>query len=283
VSLAVFVSVCALMCASPGEAASPTWERAYDLPRSGSWISSLAAEGDVWIAGGKEILVRGGTTISTAPVPGKTVLGLSKTSQGFLALGADQLIMRLEGKDWVQEHFAPAPAKSPTRTKYTLVLYSARNLASGPTAPLVAYGPRSVLVRRADGTWVSPPENERDRLSRLAQLGPEGEAPVHCAPDAWRWLSGARGLLTCHDGRSFLREGSATKPAGSLPKPCRTSVDALDERDREIYLVCGGQLWRSSDERWTRVSAPKGLRAFAASDRCLFAADDKSVWRSCSK
>ena len=278
----VFFSVWAMLCASPA-AASPTWERAYELTRSGSWLSSLAVDGDAWIAAGKEILVRGGAKISTELVPGKTILGLSKTSQGVIALGADQLIMRFDGKVWVEEHFAPAPAKTSSRLKYALVLHSARDLANSPTPALVGYGPRGVLVRHADGAWVSPPENERDRLSRLAQLGPEGAAPLHCAPDAWRWLSGDRGWLTCHDGRSFLREGSAARATGSLPKPCRTSVDALDERGRDIYLLCDGELWRSSNERWARVPAPKGLRALAASDQCLFTADEKSVWKSCSK
>jgi hypothetical protein len=225
----VLFSIWAVLCAPPAASAPPTWERAYELTRSGSWFSSLAVDGDVWIAAGKEILVRGGAKISTDPMPGKTILGLSRTSQGVIALGADQLIMRFDGNTWVEEHFAPAPAKTPSRLKYALVLHSARDLANSPTPELVAYGPRGVLVRHADGTWVSPPESERDRLSRLAQLGPDDESPLHCAPDAWRWLSGARGWLTCHDGRSFLRDGSAATATGPLPKPCRSGVDALDD------------------------------------------------------
>jgi hypothetical protein len=277
-----FALAAALLAGGPGAARAeePGWEKLFDVGR-GAWLAAVYAEGDQWFAGGKEVLVKGGPVGATAePRPGKTILGLKGGPAGLLALGADQLILRFDGKTWVQEHFTAPPARPTPRTSYASVLHSSNTL--GASGPLVAYGPRAVLVRQPDGRWTAPAEPERERLSRLAQQGPRGHVPPRCAPYGWFWLPGDRGLLTCHGGRTFVIEKDRDQAAGTLPRSCADSGEALAERARALYMLCAGHLWRSGEGRWTAVAAPSDLRAVAATPRCLFVASDRSVWKSCA-
>jgi hypothetical protein len=263
--------------------AEPSWEKLYDLGAAENWLSSLHAEGDQWFAGGKEILIKGGPAgASPEAHPGKTILGLSSTPNGLFALGADQLILRLDGKAWNEEHFTAPPARPTARTKYAAILHSADALGTEEAAPLVAYGPRGVLIREPDGSWVAPAEPERARLSRLAQQGPRKLVPPKCAPYGWHWLPADRGWLTCHGGRTFVIENSGARATGSLPKVCADGGEGLAERGSELYTLCAGRLWKSGAGRWTAVPAPADLRALAATPRCLFVASERAVWRSCS-
>jgi hypothetical protein len=270
---------------APTSALSPDrsgWQQIYEVPKGESWLATVWASDEEWVAAGKHVVVRGTTVgIDRRELPGKTILGVDRVGRDLFALGADQLILRFDGKEWVEEHFEPAPPKASTRQKYAFILYALRATGGEGQAPLLAYGPWRVLVRQSTGTWSQPVEAERDRLSLVNQIGPEIHRPARCAPASWRWLRNGRAWFTCHDGRSFTYDSGKTEPTGTLPKACNDASDGLAERGTELNLLCDGRGWRSEKARWLPLSLPKGTTAIAASTRCLFAATERAVSKLC--
>jgi hypothetical protein len=266
-----------LALASPNDSG---WEKLFEVPPGPAWLSSVWADDRGWFAAGKALLVRSSAAgVVSESRPGRTVLGLSASRRGLLALGSPRLVLRFDGQRWVEEHFATLPAKAGRRIRYDAVLHTAR--AMGGDGPLIAYGPHAVLVAQPDGTWVAPPEPERARLSLHAQLFRAHEPPAGCAPALWLWWAGARGWLSCHGGQSFVIDGDQARATGVLPRTCNDGGDAAAERGSEVYLLCRGQLWRSVQGRWTPVAAPRDLLSVAATGRCVYVAGNRAVWRRC--
>ena len=133
----------AFMATTPGPVVGDSgWQQIYVVPDAKSGLSTVWSDGDEWVAAGKSLVVRGRANgIEAKELPGRTVLGIERVGRDLFALGADQFILRLEGTDWVEEHFeAPAP-RATTRQKYASVLYAARMAGADGSQPLVAVRP----------------------------------------------------------------------------------------------------------------------------------------------
>src|SRR5689334_10235602 len=95
--LSIFAVLAA--AASAEEPAQPGWQKLYEVQAPGAWLSSVWADERSWFAAGKEVLVRSGAAgVVAESRPGRTVLGLSATRRGLLALGDQQLVLRFDGK-----------------------------------------------------------------------------------------------------------------------------------------------------------------------------------------
>lgn len=283
-SLALGALVMAIGRVQPVCAEEIRWTKAFELTGPPASFATVGAGAEGWMAAGVEIIVvsRNGRIESTRE-PGRTILRLASTRDGVFGLGLDQLILHFEGGRWVDEHFVPPPSASTRRQRIAAILYGARVFGSGNNAVTAAFGPWSVLLRGRDHTWANPPEEERYRLNVLAQTGPDIPRPAGCALAAWLWLSDDEGWFTCHGGRSFRHEAGATMSTGTVPGACHDAGEGIAVVGKDVYLLCEGNVWRSSQERWDRVSAPKDIQAIAGGPACLYAVTKRSVWASCAK
>lgn len=90
---------------------APGWEKQFTLEETGADLRTVwAAENGVWIAAGRNVVVRHDVAgVTTERLVGRTILGIGgRPRYGLYALGTDQLVLRLDGKKWVEEHFVPA-------------------------------------------------------------------------------------------------------------------------------------------------------------------------------
>lgn len=276
-------TVLAALIAMAAAAIPAGWEKVHTVMGPNAVLAGVVARGgDRWVAAGGDVIARGDRGgVQVTPETGKFIVGLaSEGPEILLAVGNDDLILRWDGKVWVQESFAPDAAKLGRMERRALVLQGAFQQQKGPT---VAYGPWRVLIRQEDGRWEAPPEKERYRLMKLAQLGPDLPRPKGCGSLEWRWLAGAQGWLSCHGGRNYVVAPDSTlTDRGRLPAPCADGIGTVVRRNDTLFATCdGGQLWRSEGTRWERVSAPK-LDVIADDGRCLYGVSDKIVWRNCS-
>jgi hypothetical protein len=260
------------------------WRKIFELPDPQGLFLTIWADADDWVAAGRNIVVRshGGRVESTAE-PGRAIVGLASTRDGLFAVGAEEAILRLNDSRWVEEHFSPLPPTATRRQRYGSTLQGARVFGAGKDAVIGAYGPVRVLLRRGDHTWYEPPENDRYRLWTLALLGPDIRRPAGCARAEWIWLGVREGWFTCHGGRSFRYDEEVTTATGKVPAACHEAADDVATVGRVVYLLCDNRLWRSSDERWTRVSGLKDIVAIAGGTDCLLAVTTSSVWESCAE
>lgn len=277
---ALLVTLIAVAAASANPA---DWEKIHAVTGPNAILTGVVAREDGgWVAAGGDVIARGDASgVQITPETGKFIVGLAGGGPDtLLAVGRDDLILRWNGKGWLQESFAPDAAKLSRTRRRALVLQGVFQQPKGPT---VAYGPWRVLLRQEDGRWEAPPEKERYRLMKLAQLGPDLPRPKGCDRLEWRWLSGARGWLSCRGGRNFLvAPDSTVTDRGRLPAPCAGGIGTVVRRNEVLFATCdGGQLWRSEWTRWERISAPK-LDVIADDGRCLYGISDKIVWRNCS-
>lgn len=275
-----------LVALSAGGVASspPGWEQIFSATVPRASLSTIAVVDDegTWVAGGGDLIVRGGKGPADAHAePGAFIVGVVGGGKDpVLAVGADDLILRWDGHDWVRESFAADAPKLGRSRRRRLLLQGAFH-PNGQ--PLTAYGPWRVLTREGDGTWKAPAEADRYRLMTQAQLGPEAPHPKGCDRLQWRWLPNGEGWLGCRDGRSFLvGADGATVERGRMPKSCIDGLGTLVRRGNTLFAACDkATLWRSDGPRWDRVQAPK-VEAIAADTRCLYGVAGGAVWRNCS-
>jgi hypothetical protein len=260
------------------------WTKVFELSGRPASFATVTASTEGWMAAGAEVVVvsRHGRIESTRE-PGRTILRLASTRDGIFGLGLDQVILHFDDGRWIDEHFSPPPSPSTRSQRIAAILYGARVVGSGNNAVTAAFGPWSVLLRGRDHTWTSPPEGERDRLVTLAQTGPDIPRPAGCALAAWLWLGDDEGWFTCHGGRSFRHGAGGITPTGTVPGACDDAGDGIAVVGKDVYLLCAGGVWRSLHERWTRVPAPKGIKAIAGSPTCLYAVTTSSVLENCAK
>jgi hypothetical protein len=141
-------------------------------------------------------------------------------------------------------------------------------------------------VKRPDGTWARPLEAEKTRLSDIAQGGPPGFArPPNCDPGAWFWLGRKLGWFACQDTRSFIFDAGKVTPKGKVPPRCHTLTTVAFARG-EIYASCAnGTLWKTDEQTWRPLPAPqdkgKEFGSISVTDKCVFVAGARTVWRSC--
>jgi hypothetical protein len=284
--LGIFAICCVgTLVSSRAPISKPVWTKVYEANGRGSWLTSVWAENEAeWFAGGKGFIVTSKNgSIETTPFPGKVILDLGpKDAPSPFAVGSDQFVARLDGTRWVREHEGRTSIQNRSRGQYSDDLFATGYLEDGPTARLVAFGPYAILTRGSDGTWDAPAESDRGRLRDLALLGPKLSAPADCAGPGWLWLGRKVGWLTCHDSRAFLLDGDKTEPLGRLPSGCRFRVSASVLSRGSLYVSCGpGGLFKSTAGGWQTVPAPKGVRSIAVTDRCMFLATMRAVWRKC--
>lgn len=260
------------------------WRKTFDLPDSRTSFRTIWADAEGWIAAGAQIIVvRRNGQVKSSPQPGRTILSISSTSDGLFALGFDQAILRFDKGLWIEEHFSGSPPATTRRQRVAALLYGARVFDTGKGAATGAYGPWRVLLRQGDHTWVDPPETERYRLDTFALLGPDSPRPARCIRSEWLWLDDREAWFTCQDGRSFRTNGTTTGSTGKIPGACQGVGDGLATVGAKAYLLCDGKLWKSSRERWDRVSGLKDILAIAGNTHCLFAVTLGSVWESCAE
>ncbi len=275
------LALCVLLWTAPPGIAPVGWEMLFKTTGHKEWITSVLAFGrDQWVVGGVWGLARptssGVERTTTSP---RAVLGLlGAAPDSVFALGDDELVMRWDGKRWLEEHVGPKPKRSGRGAD---LVYSGFYEDTGRP---VAFGVSLVLIRRADGTWELPPVPTAKRLLDLGQLGPSVSLPEKCDKAGWFWLGKDRGMFDCHDGRSFIFDAGKVTPKGKLPVECRRAFNAVTFGQGELYASCGpGKIWKTNGENWGLHANFKGAKvgAISVTERCVFVAGTRAVWRSC--
>jgi hypothetical protein len=265
-------------------ATSSAWEKIFAVDARESWVSAVWAVSDEeWFVGGKGFGAHSSRgTVTKERLQGDVILGFGTDGKSLFALGADQLILRVDGRGWRREHEARSPAKARRADPFVDVLDSAQRLEEAPTSPLLAFGPSALLARRGDGTWVVPSPVERVRLLRLASLGRLDRVPRGCDSTEWSWLGEGRAWFLCADRRAFLVGAGPPTSVGIAPRGCysRVSATALDGGDLLVGCESRG-LWREHLGIWTQVPAPSGIRSVSVGGQCAFVATKQEVWRRC--
>jgi hypothetical protein len=267
-------------------AAAPPWQKLYRRPEKDRGMLAVWADDAGWFAAGPGLLVTGAPDgVKTQSLGERSIVAFSGASRAELfAVGWDELILRLDGANWVSEHIAlglPKGGKGHGRNAGDL-LQGVVTLPRKPQPVVAAVGPALLLTRHPDGFWQLPTEPDRQAASLLAQKGPPEAPPQGCALASWSWVARDRGVFTCHDGRSFVFDAGKATPAGKLPRACQQAVDRARVHGSTAYTLCADQLWRSDGARWQQVPGPGKMRDFAITDRCLYAVTDRDVWRRCS-
>jgi hypothetical protein len=251
------------------------------------WIASVRARSkEEWFTGGRwGVAWNTASGVQRHETPGRAILGLfadAKTGDLF-ALGNDELVLRFDSKDWVQEHVGPKPKR---KGRGADIVYSGLRADVAGASRVLAWGPWLVLVRQPDGTWVLPPEPDRQNLSDLGQGGPSFDLPPGCAKAGWFSVGGGRGLFDCHDGRSFLYDNGKVFPKGKLPRDCTKAFDGVAYGQGEVFAACGaGKLWKTTGDVWRLFATFKGekeIAALAVTDECVFVGGRQTVWRTCT-
>jgi hypothetical protein len=247
-----------------------------------AWLAAVYAEGNQWFRRRQGVLVEGGPVGATAePRPGNTILGLKGGPAGLLALGADQLILRLRRQDLGPGalHRPPGPPDAPDH--YASVLHSSNTLRrQRPAGGLRTAGrpgpPARREVDRAGGARARAVEPARP-------AGPARSRPTPVRP--LRLVLAAGRSRPAHlSRRAHLRdrEGSRPRPPERSPAPAptagRPSPSAPGRSTCCARATCGDRARAAGP----RSPPPSDLRAVAATPRCLFVASDRSVWKSCA-
>jgi hypothetical protein len=183
----MFASLAFLLLTTFQVRTTPDWEPIFEVHGGRDvWISAIRAKSrDEWTAAGSwGVSWNTATGVQRRETPGPAVLGLfadAETNDVF-ALGAGELVLRFDGKDWVQEHVGPKP---------NIVYSGLRGNVAGKST-VIAWGLWLVLVRQPDGTWVLPQESERQKLSDLGQGGRHSTyRAVAPKPDGFHWAGTA--------------------------------------------------------------------------------------------
>jgi hypothetical protein len=274
-SLALF-----LAASGTGSTPGPAWEKIFETQGAKERISSVWATGpNDWFAGGVMGLARATKDgVERTPTAPRAVLGLlGQAPNSVFAFGDDELVMRFDGKKWTQEHVGSKP-KRPGRGADLLYF------GFHADAQLAAAGVSLLLVRRADGTWVEPPEPERKRLLDLGQQGPPAPLPMKCDKAGWIWLGKGKGFFRCHDRRSFTVEDGKLTPQGKVPIDCTRGFNALAFGQGELFASCGpGKVWKTHGETWKLFASFKGAKigALSVTESCVFVGGTRAIWRSC--
>ena len=270
----------ALLATAPKVVTPAGWEQVLQTTEPKGWISSVLAFGhDDWFVGGVWGVSKASAAgVQRTPTSPSAVLGLFGTkSDDVFAFGDDELVMRWDGTRWMGEHVGPKPKR---KGRGSDILYS----GFYDDSRVVAFGVSLVLIRRADGTWDLPPASTSKRLLDLAQLGPPVSLPGKCDVAGWFWLGKNRGMFDCHDGRSFIYEAGKVISKGRLPPECRIAFNAVTFGQGELYASCGsGKVWTTDREHWALFATFKGAKvgSISVTDRCVFVAGKRTVWRSC--
>jgi hypothetical protein len=285
--LALVVALGTASSSSQSAPAPATWDRVFQGTGPDDWVYVVHAAGrDEWFLGGKWGVARASKAgLEREATPGRAILGLFfEGADSVFALGRDELILRFDGKKWIEEHVGPKPRR-PGRGAD--ILYMAYYANPSPTAPIVAIGPSLVLVRQSNGTWKDPPNVDRERLLEVGQLGPKITRPAKCDAAGWRWFGRSTGAFFCHDRRTFIVDGGTVTAKGKMPERCEATINAIVYAKGEIYASCdAATLWKTDGQTWRQIPAPKELKeipSISVADDCLFVAGGRGVWRSCAK
>jgi hypothetical protein len=272
---------------TPGRsAASSSWEKVFDGDRD-KWAGAIAATGrDMLVVGGAwgtaSVTKTGATVESTH---GHGVLGFFVESPSSVyALGEGELIWHFDGKTWSEEHVGPLPPRNQRRPFSDHMLYRMHD----KDGQLVAFGLELVLVKQPNGTWVPPPQSEREQLRELGAFGPKlPDGPSNCGGRYWHWFGRNRAFFTCDDHRAFVLDEGTVTPKGRLPRQCGSTMGALAYATGEVFATCGPTLWKTEGGAWRRVDSPyrgsRELSSVAFADHCVFVAGGRTVWRSCER
>jgi hypothetical protein len=276
------VSLAWIIWLAAATAPAPTWEKVYERPGKENFPAAVWADGDGWFAAWPGLLVTGGPgEPRTQPMGARWIVAFSGASRSELyAVGWDELVLKLDGTRWIEEHLVTGPVREDRNREAALLEQVTPLLIDVQTMP-AAVGPWQVLVRHPDGTWQALPEVPRQRVLALAHQGPKEARPAGCAPGWWSWVGKDRAVFSCHDRRAYLFESGKVTPVGRSPKTCKR-LDRPRTHGSAVFGLCGGRLWRRQGDRWQSISGPGDLRDYAITDHCLYAVTAQSVWRRCT-
>lgn len=264
-----------------------SWEAVFRGDRGpDGWISAVVATApdDFFVAGGWGITRSTSGRLERRDTPGHPIFGLVDANpDGILALGAGELVLRFNGRAWVEEHSGVAV---PPRTKSAdSLLYSALQTCVDPT--VIAFGPKLVLERQRDSSWRRVAGPERERLWALVRGWSSSfvTRPSRCDAGSWFWLGKGVAWSTCQDGRTFVFDCGKMSSRASKPAKCPTLSTAALSNGRVFASCANGTLWEVTSDAWRALPPPKGagtdLGSISVTDDCIFLAGARTVWRRC--
>jgi hypothetical protein len=265
--------------AAPG----PDWEKLYERPAKEQPLLAVWADAEGWFAAGPGALVTGDKAgVQSQPQGQRTIVGFSGATRAELfAVGKNELVLKLEGTKWIEEHFVSGPVRSGPKSDDLIERVDTLMVDVKPMP--AATGPSQVLVRHPDGTWQALPEVPKQKVLALAHQGPQEGSPAGCTRATWSWVGKDQGIFSCRDGRTFRFDAGKVTPLGKLGRGCKQGLDHARVRGPVAYTLCQGELHRSDGEGWLRLHVPAKLRDIAVTDRCLYAVSDRAVWRRCAR
>lgn len=146
---------------------------------------------------------------------------------------------------------------------------------------VLAFGPVTLAQRSAKDDWSLAPNQNVERLMKLARHGPQ--KALECAPVLWRWFGKAHGWYLCEDGRSYIFDGQANQPLPEVSAECAQDAGGSNVTAAGVSFLCNGTLMllRKNETAWAKVPAPDELYSVALGPNCILANSKQTVWRLC--
>lgn len=268
---------------APVSAGAGPWEKVYEAAEPDGHVAAVwAADRDDWFVAGKWGVTHVTKAARESRGTRSTVAGLfGENAKSVFALGYEQLVLHFDGRTWTEEHDVPTQKRRPR--DYDDLVHSAFYVPGDPRGTLMAFGPHAVLERGVDGTWRTPSEPERARLSSLAEHGP-ADNPAACRGESWFWLGRDLAWFICQDRRTFIFDRGQVAPKGRIPGSCPTQTRAA-YAGGEIYVACSERgVWRTDGQTWRRLPRLDGdppTFAISVAGKCVFVTARRTVWRRC--
>lgn len=190
------------------------------------------------------------------------------------AVGGRGAVVHYDGLRWMVER-RPGPAVRRSAELLSSVVF----VAAYQT--VVALGPGLSLKRLPTGAWVALSAEENGYVR--ARWGGNGREPEPCLGaglQAWAADRAGKEWVLCHDRRTYWLEHDVFVPHGSAPPECHLVFRHVFFHGA-LYATCNGALFRNVDTDWQREPIVENVESLSATERCLFAAGRRAVFRTC--
>lgn len=263
-----------------------TWDEVYELPVSSAWLSVVwARSAEVWVAGGRQILVDAlDGKIRSTSLPNLGVSTVANTYRGVFAAGSHGAIWRIDAQGIHLEHQDVVGEKLKGRDRHQILQIGEAELS----------GRRGILALSTEAIFSERPGDWRLLASDAESNGQFANdllfarwfaRPQGCDSPTWLSFAGAHreGILTCRDRRSILLRAEKGFPLAHLPPGCGNPVQAAGGRDLAPTILCDGKIaiWTHRNGEWHALRTSFRPSGIAATERCVFAVTQRTVWRQC--
>jgi hypothetical protein len=268
------------------EAQGDEWQKVYEgTAKETRFASVWAANAETWVAGGKKLLVVGkGASIHEHQLGGLIVMGIRQTPRGLFAFGSHGAIWKIQDNDVHLEYQARKTEIRKPRDPD--MLFTLGEVEVDGKNGLLASGGIAVFSE-TPGAWQRITDEEKARKLTIDELyGKWFPRPANCDSPTWVPISSARryGILVCRNRSAFLVRDTVLTALPRMPKDCRGYISGAEGGTQSTTVLCDERrsLWQLRGSSWTEIKTGFMPDGMAASDNCIFAVSQRSVWRRCT-